>query len=85
VGVTTADLHLGAMRCDVNVSLGLKSPRTEIKNLFSVRAVRDSCAYEIGQQIRAWEEKIPIVQSTKTWNGLKTVTLRTKEGEKDYR
>ena len=84
-GSTTADLHLGAMRCDVNVSLGYNSPRTEIKNLFSVRAVRDSCTYEIEQQIRLYEQNEDIVQSTKTWNGEKTVLLRQKEGEKDYR
>jgi aspartyl-tRNA(Asn)/glutamyl-tRNA(Gln) amidotransferase subunit B len=73
------------MRCDVNVSLGYNSPRTEIKNLFSVRAVRDSCIYEIEQQIQLYEQDEDIVQSTKTWNGEKTVLLRTKEGEKDYR
>jgi aspartyl-tRNA(Asn)/glutamyl-tRNA(Gln) amidotransferase subunit B len=84
-GTTTADLHLGAMRCDVNVSLGLGSARTEIKNLFSVRAVRDSCSYEIAQQIRLFESGEQMEQCTKTWDGIKTITLRVKEGEKDYR
>jgi aspartyl-tRNA(Asn)/glutamyl-tRNA(Gln) amidotransferase subunit B len=84
-GVTTGDLHLGAMRCDVNVSLGLGNRRTEIKNLFSVRAIRDSCTYEITQQIRQYSANEPIEQCTKTWDGIKTILLRLKEGEKDYR
>ena len=84
-GVSTADMHNGAMRCDVNVSLGLNSPRVEIKNLNSVQAVRDACHYEISLQIASHNANIPLSQTTKTWNGKITVPLRTKEGEKDYR
>ena len=84
-GVTTADLHLGAMRCDVNISLGLSSARTEIKNLFSTRAVRDSCAFEIQEQIRMFQNNQKIEQCTKTWSGRDTVMIRKKEGERDYR
>lgn len=85
MGVTTADLHLGAMRCDVNVSLGLGKGRVEIKNLFSTRAVRDSCEFEIGEQLRMFEKGLDVFQCTKTWNGVENVVLRQKEGEKDYR
>ena len=84
-GVATADFHLGAMRCDVNVSLGLNSARTEIKNLFSSSAVRDSCAYEISNLVDLFHTQQEIVSQTKTWDGSKTVSLREKEGEKDYR
>jgi aspartyl-tRNA(Asn)/glutamyl-tRNA(Gln) amidotransferase subunit B len=76
------------MRCDVNVSLGLNSPRTEIKNLNSVRAIREACSYEIAEQTKLWlneETRNQIVQSTKTWKDGTTITLRTKHGEKDYR
>lgn len=84
-GVATADFHLGAMRCDVNVSLGLNSARTEIKNLFSSSAVRDSCAYEISSLVDLFHTQREIGSQTKTWDGSKTVSLREKEGEKDYR
>jgi Asp-tRNA(Asn)/Glu-tRNA(Gln) amidotransferase B subunit len=84
-GVATADFHLGAMRCDVNVSLGLNSPRTEIKNLFSSSAVRDACTFEIASLVELFHSQQEIVSQTKTWDGSKTVALREKEGEKDYR
>lgn len=84
-GVTTGDLHWGAMRCDVNVSLGLNSPRTEIKNLFSVSAVRDATRYEIEELVRMYEAKVPIEPSTKSWDGIAARFLREKKGEKDYR
>lgn len=83
--VTTGDLHLGAMRCDVNVSLGLNSARTEIKNLYGMKAIREACAIEISNQVRQWEEKKPAVSFTKTWDGSDVRVLREKEGEKDYR
>ena len=84
-GVATADFHLGAMRCDVNVSLGLNSARTEIKNLFSSSAVRDACTYEIASLIELFHSQQEILSQTKTWDGSKTVAMREKEGEKDYR
>ena len=85
---STADLHHGAMRCDVNISLGLNSPRTEVKNLNSVRAVREACLFEIAEQTKLYlnpETREQLVQSTKTFRDGKTITLRTKHGEKDYR
>lgn len=85
---STADLHHGAMRCDVNISLGLNSPRTEVKNLNSVRAVREACLFEIAEQTKLYlnpETRDQLVQSTKTFRDGKTITLRTKHGEKDYR
>ena len=84
-GVATADFHFGAMRCDVNVSLGLNSARTEIKNLFSSSAVRDACSYEITSLVDLFHSQQEIVSQTKTWDGSKTVSMREKEGEKDYR
>lgn len=83
--VSTATLHLGAVRCDVNVSLGLGGPRTEIKNLNSVRAVRESCAYEIYTQKRAFQKNKPLQSCTKSWDGNQTKVLRVKGGDQDYR
>ena len=85
IGVTTADFHYGAMRCDVNVSLGLSFPRTEIKNLFGIRAVRLACEHEIEKQVLQWRQNEPIRPLTKTWDGTQTVETREKHGEIDYR
>jgi aspartyl-tRNA(Asn)/glutamyl-tRNA(Gln) amidotransferase subunit B len=85
IGSSSARLHDGALRCDVNVSLGLGSPRVEIKNLNSVRAVRDACSAEIEDQIATFNKQKLTTQQTKGWNGRKTIPLRGKEGEKDYR
>ena len=84
-GVTTGNLHWGAMRCDVNVSLGLNSPRTEIKNLFSVSAVREATRYEIEEQVRMYGMNIPIEATTKSWDGVAARFIRAKKEEKDYR
>ena len=86
-GTTTGDLHNGAMRCDVNISLGRASERTEIKNLNSVRAVREACNFEIQSQVREYEEegRLVAVRTTKRWDGERTIVTREKEGEKDYR
>jgi aspartyl-tRNA(Asn)/glutamyl-tRNA(Gln) amidotransferase subunit B len=84
-GVTTGDLHWGAMRCDVNVSLGLRSPRTEIKNLFSVSAVRDAARAEIDELVQKFENDVPIEACTKAWDGDHVRFLRAKKGEEDYR
>jgi aspartyl-tRNA(Asn)/glutamyl-tRNA(Gln) amidotransferase subunit B len=84
-GTCTAELHLGALRCDVNISLGLGFPRTEIKNLNSLRAVRDSCAIEIARQTEMVLRGEEVVSSTMTWDGTKTRVLRRKLGEEDYR
>ena len=85
-GTSTAELHRGEMRCDVNISLGLNSSRVEIKNLNSVSAIRDACFYEIGQQIeQSVNNKVPITPATKRWTGEVTEIIRKKEGEQDYR
>jgi len=86
-GTTTGDLYNGAMRCDVNVSLGRASQRAEIKNLNSVRAVREACNYEIATQTKEFLENgvLSQVRTTKKWDGEKTIVTRQKEGEKDYR
>ena len=84
-GTSTAELHHGAIRCDVNVSLGFKSPKVEIKNLNSVTAVRKACLYEIKKQVEDWERGEPILPTTKSYNGSQTVWTRNKLEEKDYR
>ncbi|MDO8435199.1 MAG: Asp-tRNA(Asn)/Glu-tRNA(Gln) amidotransferase subunit GatB [bacterium] len=93
LGVSDADMEKGQLRCDVNVSLreiGKKklSPKTEIKNVNSFRAVEHAIAYEIERQTRLWEEGSPPAhETTRGWDDEKgkSVEQRTKELAADYR
>jgi aspartyl-tRNA(Asn)/glutamyl-tRNA(Gln) amidotransferase subunit B len=92
LGVSTADMEKGAMRCEPNVSvrpmgstkLGVK---TEIKNLNSFRAVRMAIEYEIRRQVRVLESGGQVEQVTMGWNERdnRTVVQRSKEYAEDYR
>jgi aspartyl-tRNA(Asn)/glutamyl-tRNA(Gln) amidotransferase subunit B len=92
LGVSTADMEKGAMRCEPNVSvravgsdgLGVK---TEIKNLNSFRVVNMAIKYEIERQIRTIEAGKRVQQVTMGWNERdnQTVVQRSKEHAEDYR
>jgi len=92
LGVSTADMEKGAMRCEPNVSvrpvgscsLGVK---TEIKNLNSFRSVRMAIEYEIQRQIAVLEAGGQVEQVTMGWNEREncTVVQRSKEYADDYR
>jgi len=90
--VSDCDMEKGTLRCDANVSIrkpGDKKlgTKTELKNLNSFRAVRDSLAYEVKRQAQLLDEEGLILQETRLWDSkdLKTVSMRTKEGAQDYR
>ncbi len=92
LGVSSGDMEKGAMRGEPNMSLRPKGSDTfgtkvEIKNLNSLRAVRDSIAYEIKRQSRALDEGSQIRQVTMGWDDARgvTVTQREKEDAHDYR
>lgn len=98
LGVSSADMEKGELRCDANISLRQKAegrrqqatlgPKTEIKNLNSFRAVERALAYEAGRQTKLWETgKPPRAPSTRGWDDVKQVTVeqRVKEAEADYR
>ncbi|MBU1916273.1 Asp-tRNA(Asn)/Glu-tRNA(Gln) amidotransferase subunit GatB, partial [Patescibacteria group bacterium] len=64
------------------------SPKTELKNLNSFRAVERALEYEIKRQTKLWlDGKPPAIQSTRGWDDARGVTIeqRTKEGSSDYR
>jgi aspartyl-tRNA(Asn)/glutamyl-tRNA(Gln) amidotransferase subunit B len=92
LGVSTADMEKGAMRCEPNVSvrpvgshaLGVKA---EIKNLNSFRVVKMAIEYEIARQIRVLEAGERVQQVTMGWNERenRTVVQRSKEYAEDYR
>jgi aspartyl-tRNA(Asn)/glutamyl-tRNA(Gln) amidotransferase subunit B len=91
-GVSRCDMEKGEMRCDANVSVrrageeGLGA-KVEVKNLNSVKAVRDALAFEALRQsgLLARGEAVPM--ETRLWRERlgATEAMRSKEGERDYR
>ena len=99
VHANEAGIEVGGLRADVNVSVRPKHPRsdpgslrelgqrTEIKNLVSFQAVEDAILAERDRQIRLLTAGERITGETRGWTlGAKeTTSLRSKEGEVDYR
>ena len=92
LGVSTADMEKGAMRCEANVSIAPTDSSTpgvkiEIKNLNSFRSVKLAIEYEIARQTEVLESGGEVRQVTMGWNEREnhTVFQRSKEGAADYR
>jgi len=92
LGVSTGDMEKGAMRCEPNLSLRPKGSdqfgtKVEIKNLNSLRAVRDAIAYEVQRHTKVLNAGGQIQQVTMGWDDVKGVTVvqRIKEDAHDYR
>ncbi len=97
--ISDADMEKGNLRCDVNISMRevdddgipLKkelSPKTEIKNVNSFKAVERVIRYEIKRQTKLWSMGTPpSVLTTRGWNDAKGITeeQRIKEDSADYR
>jgi aspartyl-tRNA(Asn)/glutamyl-tRNA(Gln) amidotransferase subunit B len=92
LGVSEADMEKAHLRCDANVSIRPKgadylNPKTEIKNVNSIDAVRNAINSEIERQIREVEAGRRVEAWTLDWDE-DTGTLRkmrSKETEADYR
>jgi aspartyl-tRNA(Asn)/glutamyl-tRNA(Gln) amidotransferase subunit B len=92
LGVSDCDMEEGKFRCDANVSLrpdGQKEfgTKAEIKNMNSLKGVRDALQYEIERQTETLESGGKIIQETRLWNAGKGTThsMRSKEEAHDYR
>jgi aspartyl-tRNA(Asn)/glutamyl-tRNA(Gln) amidotransferase subunit B len=92
IGISEADMEKGHLRCDANVSIrqvGVEylNPKTEIKNVNSIEAVRDAISKEIERQIRETEAGHKIEAWTLEWDEDRGVLkkMRSKETEADYR
>ena len=92
LGISEADMEKGHLRCDANVSIRpvgsmYLNPKTEIKNVNSIEAVRSAAAMEIERQIALVEAGRRVESWTLDWddahNRLKK--MRSKETEADYR
>lgn len=92
ISVSEADMEKGHLRCDANVSIRPKgasvlNPKTEIKNVNSIVAIRESIQTEIQRQIREVESGNQIESWTLEWDEESSILrkMRSKETEADYR
>ena len=92
LGISTGDMEKGALRGEPNMSLRPVGQtefgtKVEIKNLNSMRAVRDSIAYEIKRQTEVLGAGGKVRQVTMGWDDARGVTVlqREKEEAHDYR
>ena len=92
LGVSTGNMEEGSFRCDANISLlpeGKKefTPKVEVKNMNSFRAVYLAMDYEAKRQRQYADEGKKLVQETRGWldDKGKTVSQRSKEYAHDYR
>lgn len=92
IGVSEADMERGHLRCDANVSIRERgsqvlNPKTEIKNVNSIDAVRQAIGEEAKRQIELVESGGKVQSYTLDWDADtgKLTMMRSKETEADYR
>ncbi|MDI1284041.1 MAG: Asp-tRNA(Asn)/Glu-tRNA(Gln) amidotransferase subunit GatB [Reyranella sp.] len=91
LGTCDGNMDEGSMRCDVNVSVrkpgGELGTRCEIKNVNSIRYVRQAIEYEARRQVEIIEGGGKIVQETRRFDPGRgeTQSMRAKEDAHDYR
>lgn len=91
LGTCDGDMEKGNMRADVNVSVrkpgGELGTRCEIKNVNSMRFIRQAINYEARRHIEIIEAGGTIDQETRLFDSVKgeTRTMRSKEDAHDYR
>lgn len=92
LGVSEADMEKAHLRCDANVSIRPKgasylNPKTEIKNVNSIEAVKTAIQKEVERQVREVEAGRRIEAWTLEWDEDAGVLrkMRSKETEADYR
>ena len=85
------NMQEGSLRADVNISVRKPGDeygtRCEIKNLNSIKFIKQAINYEVKRQIEVLEEGGSIEQNTLLFNTLtgKTKPMRSKEEAHDYR
>ena len=93
IGSCDGNMEEGNMRADVNVSVCPVGPdiplgtRVEIKNLNSLRFIKQAIAFEVSRQIDVLEDSGMIDQETRLFDTDKGITrvMRSKEDALDYR
>ena len=91
LGTCDGNMDEGSMRCDVNVSVRKPNDplgtRCEIKNVNSIRYVKQAIEYEARRQVELIEGGGKVVQETRLFDPGRgeTRSLRSKEDAQDYR
>ncbi len=91
LGTCDGNMDEGSMRCDANVSVrkpgGPLNTRCEIKNVNSIRFLRQAIEYEARRQVDLIEDGGKVVQETRLFDSRKgeTRSMRSKEFAHDYR
>ena len=91
LGTCDGDMEKGNLRADVNVSVrkpgGELGTRCELKNINSMRFIRQAINYEARRQIDILEAGGEVDQETRLFDNAKgeTRTMRSKEDAHDYR
>ncbi len=91
IGSCDGNMQEGSLRCDANVSVrkpgGELGTRCEIKNLNSLRFLRQAIEYEAARQVEIIEDGGTIDQETRLYDSGKgeTRSMRSKEEAHDYR
>lgn len=92
IGVSEGDMEKGQLRCDANVSVrpvGQEElgTRAELKNINSFKFVEKAIEHEIARQIALIESGDRVVQETRLWDSVASVSrsMRSKEEAMDYR
>ena len=91
LGTCDGNMQEGSLRADVNVSVrkpgGELGTRCEIKNVNSIRFIRDAIDYEARRQIEIIEDGGTIDQETRLFDPDRgeTRSMRSKEESHDYR
>lgn len=90
--ICDGNMEEGSMRCDANISVRIKgttayNPRSEVKNMNSMRNVKRAIEFEFKRQVDAIEAGEKLTQETRGFDAVKGVTLtqRSKEHAHDYR
>jgi aspartyl-tRNA(Asn)/glutamyl-tRNA(Gln) amidotransferase subunit B len=90
--ICDGNMEEGSLRCDVNISIRLKGQtelgtKAEIKNLNSLRHVKQAIEFESARMIELAENDGKILQETRSFDPTTggTFALRSKEEEDDYR
>jgi aspartyl-tRNA(Asn)/glutamyl-tRNA(Gln) amidotransferase subunit B len=90
--VSEANMERAHLRCDANVSIreagaSTLNPKTEIKNVNSIEAVRDAIQVEIERQVREVSAGRRVEAWTLEWDedNQSLKKMRSKESEADYR
>jgi len=93
IGASAANMEEGSFRCDANISVlpegaSKTTPKVEVKNMNSFRAVFRALEYEADRIRKAYINGEKMIQETRGWieeQGGKTVSQRSKEYAHDYR